>query len=188
MKNNILVKDNLVNLIAKIGEKITIRRSFFFDNDKGINFFYVHSSLEKNIGKIVSIVKLDNIIKGKNDEIGSKIAMHVAASKPEYISNNDIPEEVIKEESRILRVQVEQEGKPEEIIDKIVDGKIKKQFDQLTLMGQEYVKDPDITAEKFLKDQDASVKSFIRYEVGEGIELDQVNFADEVKAQVDALK
>ena len=114
--------------------------------------------------------------------------MHVAASKPEYISNNDIPEEVIKEESRILRVQVEQEGKPEEIIDKIVDGKLKKQFDQLTLMGQEYVKNPDITVENLLKEQDGSVKSFIRYEVGEGIELDQVNFADEVKAQVDALK
>ena len=66
--------------------------------------------------------------------------------------------------------------------------KLRKQFDQLTLMGQEYVKDPDITVEKLLRDQDASVKSFIRYEVGEGIELDQVNFADEVKAQVDALK
>ena len=121
-------------------------------------------------------------------ELAKDIAMHVAASKPEYISNTDIPEEVIKEESRILRVQVEQEGKPEEIIDKIVDGKLRKQFDQLTLMGQEYVKDPDITVEKLLRDQDASVKSFIRYEVGEGIELDQVNFADEVKAQVDALK
>ena len=164
--------------ISKLGENITIRRfkRIYLD---GVLGRYIHGS------KIASLVLLDH---HDSEELAKDIAMHVAASRPEYISNSDIPEEVIKEESRILRVQVEQEGKPEEIIDKIVDGKIKKQFDQLTLMGQEYVKDPDITVEKFLKDQDASVKSFIRYEVGEGIELDQVNFADEVKAQVDALK
>ena len=164
--------------ISKLGENITIRRfkRIYLD---GVLGRYIHGS------KIASLVLLDH---HDSTELAKDIAMHVAASRPEYISNSDIPEEAIKEESRILRVQVEQEGKPEEIIDKIVDGKIKKQFDQLTLMGQEYVKDPDITVEKFLKDQDASVKSFIRYEVGEGIELDQVNFADEVKAQVDALK
>ena len=164
--------------ISKLGENITIRRFKRIHLD-GILGRYIHGS------KIASLVLLEH---HDSAELAKDIAMHVAASRPEYISNSDIPEEVIKEESRILRVQVEQEGKPEEIIDKIVDGKIKKQFDQLTLMGQEYVKDPDITVEKFLKDQDASVKSFIRYEVGEGIELDQVNFADEVKAQVDALK
>ena len=164
--------------ISKLGENITIRRFRRISLD-GILGRYIHGS------KIASLVLLDY---DDSVELAKNIAMHVAASKPEYISNTDIPDEVIKEESRILRVQVEQEGKPEEIIDKIVDGKLKKQFDQLTLMGQEYVKDPDITVEKLLKDQDASVKSFIRYEVGEGIELDQVNFADEVKAQVDALK
>ena len=164
--------------ISKLGENITIRRFRRISLD-GILGRYIHGS------KIASLVLLDY---DDSVELAKDIAMHVAASKPEYISNTDIPEEVIKEESRILRVQVEQEGKPEEIIDKIVDGKLKKQFDQLTLMGQEYVKDPDITVEKLLRDQDASVKSFIRYEVGEGIELDQVNFADEVKAQVDALK
>ena len=164
--------------ISKLGENITIRRFRRISLD-GILGRYIHGS------KIASLVLLDY---DDSVELAKNIAMHVAASKPEYISNTDIPEEVIKEESRILRVQVEQEGKPEEIIDKIVDGKLKKQFDQLTLMGQEYIKDPDITVEKLLRDQDASVKSFIRYEVGEGIELDQVNFADEVKAQVDALK
>ena len=164
--------------ISKLGENITIRRFRRISLD-GTLGRYIHGS------KIASLVLLDY---DDSVELAKDIAMHVAASKPEYISNTDIPEEVIKEESRILRVQVEQEGKPEEIIDKIVDGKLKKQFDQLTLMGQEYVKDPDITVEKLLRDQDASVKSFIRYEVGEGIELDQVNFADEVKAQVDALK
>ena len=165
-------------IISKLGENITIRRFRRISLD-GTLGRYIHGS------KIASLVLLDY---DDSVELAKDIAMHVAASKPEYIRNTDIPEEVIKEESRILRVQVEQEGKPEEIIDKIVDGKLRKQFDQLTLMGQEYVKDPDITVEKLLRDQDASVKSFIRYEVGEGIELDQVNFADEVKAQVDALK
>ena len=164
--------------VSKLGENITIRRFIRIYLD-GVLGRYIHGS------KIASLVLLDH---DYSAELAKDIAMHVAASKPEYISNNDIPEEVIKEESRILRVQVEQEGKPEEIIDKIVDGKLKKQFDQLTLMGQEYVKNPDITVGNLLKEQDGSVKSFIRYEVGEGIELDQVNFADEVKAQVDALK
>ena len=79
MANGTLVKDNLVNLIAKIGEKITIRRTNFFNNSAGSNYFYVHSAVEKNIGKIISVVKLDGIIKGKNEDIGSKIAMHIAA-------------------------------------------------------------------------------------------------------------
>ena len=82
MKNDSSVEDNLVALIAKIGEKITIRRSFFLDNTKGTNFFYVHSAIEKNIGKIVSIVKIDGITKDKNEDLGVKIAMHIAASNP----------------------------------------------------------------------------------------------------------
>ena len=89
MKNKIIVKDNLVNLIAKIGEKITIRRSQFFDNKIGKNFFYVHSSLEKNIGKIISIVKIDGVNEN-NKDIGAKIAMHIAASNPLAIDKNEI--------------------------------------------------------------------------------------------------
>ena len=90
MNNGIIVKDNLVNLIAKIGEKITIRRANFFDNSKGLNFFYVHSAQEKGIGKIISIVKLDGVVKGKNDNIGNKIAMHIAASSPLAIDKDKI--------------------------------------------------------------------------------------------------
>ena len=90
MKNNITVKENLVSLIAKIGEKITIRRANFYSNSNGKNFFYVHSALEKEIGKIISIVKLEGIQKGKNDEIGNKIAMHIAASNPLAIDKDNI--------------------------------------------------------------------------------------------------
>jgi Translation elongation factor Ts len=86
----------LESLIAKIGEKITIRRVNFFDNNKGSNFFYVHSAIEKNIGKIISIVKLDGIVKGKNDDIGNKIAMHITASNPLAIDKDGIKKEIVK--------------------------------------------------------------------------------------------
>ena len=99
MKNGISVKDNLVNLIAKIGEKITIRRADFFDNTEGMNFFYVHSALEKGIGKIISVVKLSGIEKEKNLEVGTKIAMHIVASNPLAIEAQGIKKEIVDKES-----------------------------------------------------------------------------------------
>ena len=173
MKNNILVKDNLVNLIAKIGEKITIRRSFFFDNDKGINFFYVHSSLEKNIGKIVSIVKLDNIIKGKNDEIGSKIAMHIAASNPLAIEPKEIDKDIIDKELEIIKAEISNSGKPSEMVEKISKGKISKFLNDNSLLTQIWIMDPKKKVSDILKEnsfeKDVKVLEFIRYKVGEGV-------------------
>ncbi len=165
-------------VISKLGENITIRR-FERVQINGTLGKYIHGS------KIAALVLLDE---SNSSELAKDIAMHVAASKPEYLAITDIPDEIVKEESRILKIQAEKEGKPQNIIDKIVEGKLKKQFNNLTLMGQEYVKDPDITVKQYLQNQDAHVRSFVRYEVGEGIELEQINFADEVKAQVDALK
>ena len=173
MKNNILVKDNLVNLIAKIGEKITIRRSFFFDNDKGINFFYVHSSLEKNIGKIVSIVKLDNIIKGKNDEIGSKIAMHIAASNPLAIESKGIDKNIIDKELEIIKAEISNTGKPPEMAEKISKGKISKFLNDNSLLTQIWIMDPKKKVSDILKEnsfeKEIKVLNFIRYKVGEGV-------------------
>ncbi len=173
MKNNILVKDNLVNLIAKIGEKITIRRSFFFDNDKGINFFYVHSSLEKNIGKIVSIVKLDNIIKGKNDEIGSKIAMHIAASNPLAIDSTGIDKNIIDKELEIIKAEISNSGKPPEMVEKISKGKISKFLNDNSLLNQIWIMDPKKKVSDILKEnsfeKEIKVLNFIRYKVGEGV-------------------
>ena len=173
MKNNILVKDNLVNLIAKIGEKITIRRSFFFDNDKGVNFFYVHSALEKNIGKIVSIVKLDNIIVGKNDEIGSKIAMHIAASNPLAIEPKGIDKNIIDKELEIIKAEVSNSGKPPEMTEKISKGKISKFLNDNSLLTQIWIMDPKKKVSDILKEnsfeKDVKVLEFIRYKVGEGV-------------------
>ena len=173
MKNNISVKDNLVNLIAKIGEKITIRRSFFFDNDKGVNFFYVHSSLEKNIGKIVSIVKLDNIIKGKNDEIGSKIAMHIAASNPLAIESKGIDKNIIDKELEIIKAEISNSGKPPEMAEKISKGKISKFLNDNSLLTQIWIMDPKKKVSDILKEnsfeKEIKVLNFIRYKVGEGV-------------------
>ena len=112
MKDGSLVKDSLVNLIAKIGEKITIRRSNFFDNKLGSNFFYVHSAVEKNIGKIISIVKLDGIYKGKNEDLGSKISMHITASNPLAIDKNGIEKKIIDKELEIIKAEIINSGKP----------------------------------------------------------------------------
>ena len=102
MSDGILVEDSLVNLIAKIGEKITIRRANFFNNSIGMNFSYVHSALEKGIGKIISIVKLEGIVKSKNEQIGTKIAMHIAASNPLALESNSIPKEIVDKELEII--------------------------------------------------------------------------------------
>ena len=102
----ILVKDNLVNQISKIGEKITIRRANFFDNQKGVNFFYVHSAFEKNIGKIISIVKLDGIVKKKKMILGTKIAMHIAASNPLAIDKEKIDKKIVDKELEIIKAEI----------------------------------------------------------------------------------
>ena len=124
MSNGLNVKDNLVNLISKIGEKITIRRTEFFENNKGKNFFYVHSSIEKNIGKIISIVKLDGINQNPNKELGNKIAMHIAASNPLAIDKNDIDKTIVDKELEIIKAEIINSGKPVEIADKISKEKL----------------------------------------------------------------
>ncbi len=118
MKNGILVKENLVNLISKIGEKLTIRRANFFDNNEGKNFSYVHSSLEEGIGKIVAIVKLEGISDGKNNGIGNKIAMHIAASNPLAINKENIDKTIVDKELEIIKAEIINTGKPVEMAEK----------------------------------------------------------------------
>ena len=135
MQNGVLVKDNLVNLIAKIGEKITIRRSNFFDNSNGTNFYYVHSAIENGIGKIISVVKLDGIDKANNKTLGTKVAMHIAASNPLAINKEDINKTIIDKELEIITAEITNSGKPKEIVEKISKGKIKKFLDDNSLLN-----------------------------------------------------
>ena len=171
------VEDYRKSVVAKLGENIAIRRfeRIFYQGTLGS---YIHGN------KIAALVDLD--IDDRN--LAKDLAMQVAASKPKYIAQTDIPKEIIDEESRILRSQAEQEGKPKEIIEKIVTGKLNKHLNEITLLGQEYIKDPDLNISQLLKKSNATVNLFVRYEVGEGIEHQDKNFADEVKEQVEASK
>ena len=173
MKNGIFVKDTLVNLIAKIGEKITIRRSNFFDNKNGLNFFYVHSATEKNIGKIVSIVKIDGIVEGKNDDIGSKISMHIAASNPLSVDKDGIKKNIIDKELEIIKAETLNAGKPPEMVEKISKGKISKFINDNTLLNQVWIMDPKKKVSDILKenkvDKEIKILDFVRYKVGEGV-------------------
>jgi elongation factor Ts len=173
MKNGLLVKDSLLNFISKIGEKITIRRAYFFDNKNGTNFCYVHSGIEKNIGKIISIVKLTGIIKGKNDGIGSKISMHIAASSPLAINKDGIKKEVIDKELEIITEEISNSGKPKDVAEKISKGKITKFINDNTLLNQIWIMDPKKKVSDILKenkvDQEPKILDFVRYKVGEGV-------------------
>ena len=173
IKNGTLVKDALVNLIAKIGEKITIRRANYFDNSRGSNFYYVHSALEKNIGKIISIVKIDGISKGKNDDIGSKISMHIAASNPLAIDSEGLKKDVIDKELEIIKAEILNSGKPKELAEKISKGKILKFVNDNTLLNQIWIMDPKKKVSDILKenkvDKELKILDFIRYKVGEGV-------------------
>ena len=173
MANGILVKDNLVNLIAKIGEKISIRRTNFFDNLSGSNFSYVHSAIEKNIGKIISVVKLEGIIKGQNEEIGSKIAMHIAASNPLAIDKDSIDKLIVEKELEIIKAEITNSGKPAEMAEKISKGKISKFLNDNSLLNQIWIMDSkkkvlDVLKENSLE-KEIKVLDFVKYKVGEGV-------------------
>ena len=169
MSDGNIVKDSLVNLIAKIGEKISIRRSNFFDNDSGFNYFYVHSSLEKNIGKIVSIVKLNN----ENKDLGNKIAMHVAASNPLAIDKDQIDKKIVDKELEIIKAEIINSGKKADLAEKISKGKISKFLNDNSLLNQIWIMDSKKTVSDILKDHSSNQKieilNFIRYKVGEGV-------------------
>ena len=173
MANGTKVKDNLVNLIAKIGEKVTIRRSNYFDNETGMNFSYVHSALEKGVGKIISVVKINGIQKGKNDNIGIKIAMHIAASNPLAIEKDNIEQSLVDKELEIIKAEITNSGKPADMAEKISKGKISKFLNDNSLLNQLWIMDPKKKVSDILKenssDKPLQILDFVRYKVGEGV-------------------
>jgi elongation factor Ts len=164
-------------LIAKIGENLSVRR-FAVLNSTGQVSAYVHGT---RIGALVAI-------EGGDATLARDVAMHVAASNPRYVSLADVPAEVVAKEREILTEQAQGEGKPPEIVAKMVEGRLRKSLGEITLSGQAFVKDPDQTVEKLLKSAKATVKAFERFEVGAGIEKKQDDFVAEVMAQVKSSK
>lgn len=168
------VEDARKALIAKIGENINIRRMHRINSEQGAIFHYLHGN---RIGVIVDINSVDQ-------ENGKGIAMHVAASNPVCVSDDQVDPALLEKEREIFSAQADASGKPAEIIEKMVAGRIKKFLKEITLLGQPYIKDPDVSVAQLLSKLNASVSSFQRFEVGEGIEKVKENFAEEVMAQV----
>jgi elongation factor Ts len=160
-------------LVNKIGENIQVRRLAQVSTNGTIGA-YVHG------GKIGVLVDLD----GGDETLARDLAMHIAALNPEFVSDEDVPAEILAREKDILVAQAESSGKPAEIIEKMVTGRLRKHLAGITLLGQTFVKDGDLTVGKLIDQNNASVNGFVRLAVGEGIEKKEANFADEVMQQV----
>lgn len=160
-------------LVAKIGENIKLRR-LERTSSEGVVGHYLHGS---RIGVMVAL-------KNGDEALAKDIAMHIAATKPIVVSRDQVSSDAIENEREIFTAQAKESGKPQEIIDKMIEGRINKFIDEVSLLGQPYVKNPDIKVGQLLKEKNAEVISFIRFEVGEGIEKKEDNFVEEVMAQV----
>lgn len=161
-------------LIAKIGENVNLRRVEYVTTETGQLGSYIHG------GRIGVLVEID----GGPVSLAKDIAMHVAASNPLVVNPEEVPDHLVEKEKEIFKAQAEQSGKPAEIIEKMITGRIRKFVDEISLTGQPFVKDPSTTVGKLVKADNAKVVKFIRYQVGEGIEKKEENFAEEVMAQV----
>ena len=161
-------------LVAKIGENIGVRRFIVMESATGRVANYLHCA---RIGVLLEM-------QGGTPELAKDIAMHVAASKPVCVNESEVPADVIAKEKEIFTAQAAESGKPADIIEKMVLGRVKKYLKEVTLLGQPFIKDPDTAVEKLLQNSKATVARFQRFEVGEGIEKKSGNFAEEVMAQV----
>ena len=160
-------------IIAKIGENISVRRLQIVTTENGVLGAYKH-------GERIAVL---TVLSGTDGELAKDIAMHVAASKPECVSEDQLSNELVEREKAIFIEQAKESGKPDNIIEKMIVGRMKKFVNEVTLYGQAFVKDPDTTVGALVKSKGAEVESFIRYEVGEGMEKKEDNFVEEVMAQ-----
>ena len=161
-------------LVARLGENIQARRLQGLDADGASIACYLHG---RRIGVLVAF--------DGEPELGRDLAMHIAASRPVCVSEDEVPEDLLEKEREVLTAQAQESGKPPEIIEKMIAGRLRKYLSEITLLGQPFVKDPDVAVGKLLQSKNASVRAFVRLEVGEGIEKKQENFAEEVRAQAE---
>ena len=170
------IKELIVSKTATIGEKLDLRRVAIVEKEDNDSFGeYIHMG-----GRIAVLITLN----GANSDVAKDVAMHAAAMRPSYVNKNEVPEEEISKEREILKEQAMNEGKPANIAEKMVEGRIRKFYEEICLEEQEFVKDSDLKVKEFVSKNGGSIKSMIRYEVGEGIEKKQENFAEEVAKQI----
>ena len=174
MENKKNVKDNLVTLISKIGEKVTLRRSDFIGTEEYLNFFYIHAAIKKNIGKIGVLVSLKTT-KPKNEliEVGKQLSMHIAALSPLAVDKENMDQTILNKEKEIITGELENSGKDSKIVAKIAEGKLNKFINDNTLLNQEWIIEPKKKVKDVLKEAGGKdkieVKKFIRFKVGEGV-------------------
>ena len=170
------LNDDIISTTQKTGEKVSLRRFTVVEKDDGDSFgAYLHQG-----GQIAALV----VLEGADDATAKDVAMHVAAINPEFMTRDDVSQERLDHERAIFKEETLNEGKPEKIVDKIVEGRLNKFLSQICLADQDFVKDSDQTVEQYVSSKNGKLKSFIRYEVGEGIEKKQDDFAQEVKDQM----
>jgi elongation factor Ts len=170
------IAERIVEATATIGEKISFRR--FEKIEKADNeVFGIYSHMG---GRITTLV----LVEGSNEETAKDVAMHVAAMRPLYLTRDEVPEEVLNHEKEIIKEQAINEGKPAEIAEKMVIGRVNKYYKEVCLVEQEFIKDSDKTVEQFVKASNGTIKKMIRFEVGEGIEKRSDDFAEEVMKQI----
>lgn len=169
------IEESRQSLVQKIGENISVRRVQVVEADQGVVGGYVHGN-----NRIAVLVEL----KGGDQDLAKDVAMHIAAVNPQVISPADMPQDLIEKEKEIFAAQAADSGKPAEIVEKMIDGRIRKFLAENSLTEQAFVKDPDTTVGKLVKAAGAEIASFSRFEVGEGIHVEKVDFADEVAAQL----
>lgn len=162
------------DIVASTGENVTIRRVATVNANDGVIGVYKH-------GDRIAVL---SVLEGGDEDLAKDIAMHIAASKPECISEDELSADILEREKAIFVEQTRESGKPDNIIEKMIGGRMKKFINEVTLSGQAFVKDPDTTVGALVKSKGATIKSFVRFEVGEGIEKKKENFADEVMAQI----
>lgn len=175
--NGTTVESHINTIVSKIGEKISLRRFAVLEKTDNDSFgAYLH------MGGRIGVL---SVIEGTTDEqVGKDVSMHVAAVNPRYVSRDAVSEEEVNHEREVLKQQALNEGKPEKIVEKMVEGRLGKFFEEIVLLEQSFVKDPDQKVKKYVADKGASVKTFVRYEVGEGMEKREDNFAEEVMSQI----
>lgn len=170
------LNDDLIATTQKTGEKVGLRRFTIVEKNDNENFgAYLHQG-----GRIAALT----VVEGADEATAKDVAMHVAAVNPEFLDRSEVSDERLEHERGIFKEETLNEGKPANIVDKIVEGRLNKFLSQICLADQDFVKDPDLTVEKYVASKDGKLKSFIRYEVGEGIEKKQTNLAEEIKEQL----
>ena len=172
------ISEVLTDKIATIGENLSLRRISKITGDQVVS--YIHNAAVDGMGAIAVLVAL----KGSNQEFGRQVAMHIAASNPQALNKDELDPSIIEREKSVLTEQARESGKPEQVIEKMIDGRIRKFLSENSLTEQAFVKDPDLTVGKLVAQAGAEILGFTRFEVGEGIEVEKVDFATEVAAQL----